>query len=514
MQGDTQGSSAMVASVARMHGRLGDPTWAAPALVTEFDVNARLTFTDIKAHEYMDLPDVMRKKVALLASMIRRSSCLICYTGAGISTAAGIDDYATKAKDASVTATADRPRVKDWKTARPTLAHRVLASLYHSGFLKHWIQQNHDSLPQKAGFPQCCLNEIHGSLHDPSNPVVPFEGEVRPDLETWLKWWRDAADLCLALGTSMSGFDADTAASGVAKAFEEGRNSLGLVIVNLQQTQYDELSSLRIYGRLDDVFGMLAREMELPVLQMDSSYSPDIPSTSCVGEDRFLVPFDREGNPLCCPVDQAWHPVPCNSTPVTTPASATTSTTACSLTTTPSPTSSRIRQVVPLPYTVPTESFTVWNLSIGTQVQLTGGPFEGDVGVITKKSPEGHYCVHITDSLNKVLNIKRRPFSLWLGNWWIEMATKGYGICPGGKLPLIAPKAPPPPSEATCTSPAAPPASATPVDLSRYTTMLKIGLEEAVVHQKMQLDGVPEYLIGNFFHPPPTPPPPPPPQKH
>jgi hypothetical protein len=28
-------------------------TWAPPAMVTEFDVNARLTFTAIKAHEYV-----------------------------------------------------------------------------------------------------------------------------------------------------------------------------------------------------------------------------------------------------------------------------------------------------------------------------------------------------------------------------------------------------------------------------------------------------------------------------
>ena len=29
--------------------------------------------------------------------------------------------------------------------------------------LSFWVQQNHDGLPQKAGFPQWLLNEIHGS---------------------------------------------------------------------------------------------------------------------------------------------------------------------------------------------------------------------------------------------------------------------------------------------------------------------------------------------------------------
>jgi len=48
-----------------------------------------------------------------------------------------------------------------------------MVALHRAGHLKHWVQQNHDSLPQKAGYPQHALNEIHGSLHDPSNPVRP-----------------------------------------------------------------------------------------------------------------------------------------------------------------------------------------------------------------------------------------------------------------------------------------------------------------------------------------------------
>ena len=36
--------------------------------------------------------------------MIRNSNEMVTYTGAGISVAAGIDDYATKVKDVSITA--------------------------------------------------------------------------------------------------------------------------------------------------------------------------------------------------------------------------------------------------------------------------------------------------------------------------------------------------------------------------------------------------------------------------
>ena len=144
-----------------MHGKLGEASWPAPQRVTQFDCAARdYCSARIMAHEYLDDAETLRLKVALLAQLVRRSRHMIAFTGAGISTSAGIDDYASKAKEASVTA-AGKPVVKDWKEARPTRAHRILAALHEAGHLKHWVQQNHDSLPQKAGYPQHALNEIH-----------------------------------------------------------------------------------------------------------------------------------------------------------------------------------------------------------------------------------------------------------------------------------------------------------------------------------------------------------------
>merc|ERR1711924_333656 len=31
----------------------------------------------------------------------------------------------------------------------------------------------------------------------------------------------------------------------------------------------------------------------------------------------------------------------------------------------------------------------------------------------------------------------KRDFSLWLGSWWLEGATKGFGIMPGGRIPFV-----------------------------------------------------------------------------
>ena len=66
-----------------------------------------------------------------------------------------------------------------------------------------WVQQNHDGLPQKAGVAQEIMNELHGSWFDPANPVVHFGGELRPDLFEALLRADGAADLVLALGTSL-----------------------------------------------------------------------------------------------------------------------------------------------------------------------------------------------------------------------------------------------------------------------------------------------------------------------
>lgn len=373
----------------KMHGHLGDKEWAAPECVTQFDVNARLTFTSIKAHEYCDREDILRAKVALLAKMVRQSKNCLAFTGAGISTAAGIDDYATKAKKASVTATKERPQVRDWKDARPTAAHHVLTAMHEAGFLKHWVQQNHDSLPQKAGFPQHALNEIHGSLHDPANPIVPYEGTLRDDLFDWMDEWDRKNDLCLSLGTSLSGFNVDSLPENAGQRCLSGKRRgahQGLVIVNLQQTPYDELCSLRIFAKIDRVMELLAEELGIAgkVKPVDAPlHQPALAEGSLVEEDVFRVPFDADGNPA------------------------------------------------------QDGSKTIWDLRVGSRVRLTGGPYEGDVGTIIEKNEAGHYRIRVVGSVHPIFKARRRPFSLWLGNWWLEEATKGYGIVPGGPIPVV-----------------------------------------------------------------------------
>lgn len=74
-------------------------------------------------------------------------------------------------------------------------------------------------------------------------------------------------DLCLALGTSLCGMRSDDIA---AKATQQGK----LVIINLQQTPYDEKCYLRLYGNLQTIMELLTRQLGLKLLRKEVLHKP------------------------------------------------------------------------------------------------------------------------------------------------------------------------------------------------------------------------------------------------
>lgn len=152
------------------HGFLGKKEWEMPKLVTKTtEVNREDQGNMMNASEWLDSDAVIEAKTKAIADLIARSKCCVAYTGAGLSRASGIPDYASK-----VQGVVRPPTLRSALDAQPTFAHHVLAALQRRGLLKYLVQQNHDGLPQKAGIPQMAINEIHGAWHDPSNPVVKF----------------------------------------------------------------------------------------------------------------------------------------------------------------------------------------------------------------------------------------------------------------------------------------------------------------------------------------------------
>merc|ERR1719375_1389376 len=189
-------------------------------------------------------------KVKDLAQLIRISRKTVAYTGAGIS--------ASVIGQAALSGANKVGWKGDTRKAEPTFTHYALGFLGRQGLLHGWVQQNHDGLPQKAGFPQERINEIHGSWYDPCNPVVKYSGTLHERAYPWMEEDANSADLVLVLGTSLGGLNADQVATGAAeRSITSREGALGTVCINLQQTDQDGIMTLRFFGRSDDVTRLL-----------------------------------------------------------------------------------------------------------------------------------------------------------------------------------------------------------------------------------------------------------------
>lgn len=248
------------------HGRCGQGEWELPKCVAATSEEARPGYETLDGSEYADRPATLQAKVQRLAQLLRNSSAVVVYSGAGISTAAGIGDYASKAPGSRAPHLRAKRSSVNRLEMRPTYGHHVLAALSHHKLVHHWLQQNHDRLAQKAGFPQERINEIHGAWGDDKNPVKMMDDSLREDLLEWMHQWTKGADMCLALGTTLCGMNADQVAQACADRHLTGAaGQQGLVIINLQRTPMDGQSALRIWGLLDDVLKLLAAALKVKV---------------------------------------------------------------------------------------------------------------------------------------------------------------------------------------------------------------------------------------------------------
>jgi len=374
-----------VSAPEEVHGwRFADRTWAPAVRVVDCDDEARPGYATRKAHEYLETDETLRAKVAALADMIRMASNAVAYTGAGMSTASGIGDYASKSKK-SLGAGASRPKLRTPLAAQPTLAHHVLVQMFKAGQLAYVINQNHDGLCAKAGLPESAVNEIHGSWWDPSNPVVPMSGQLRTDLFEDMMEWELKADMVMAIGTSLCGMNADRVFTTCAQRAQTGDESaLGGVIVSLQRTQYDDIAALRIYAKIDDVAALLAEELGLTDAvkraRRSGPYSlhralkaiagKGALRTAEVSEDIFEVPYDARTGKLAAEGAEPMR----------------------------------------------------WNLTEGAKVKLTAGPYAGDEGEVMSRMSDGHWRIQFKHCVNPKRSKTKVPFVRVLGAWWVESA--------------------------------------------------------------------------------------------
>lgn len=105
-------------------------------------------------------------QVKVLADKVRAAADFIVYTGAGISTASGISDYASKGKQSGARAAAAKSAHKGGQglDAHPTLSHFVLTAL-------HRYDQDPPHPDQLGHRIRCAFLDI--SLPTPTIPPLP-----------------------------------------------------------------------------------------------------------------------------------------------------------------------------------------------------------------------------------------------------------------------------------------------------------------------------------------------------
>lgn len=140
--------------------------------------------TDEEKKEYFDTPEELDLKVTQLAQWIRESNHFITFTGAGLSTSAGIPDFRSGvntvlktgpgAWEKAATSTSIKSQVKvSMSQALPTPPHMALCQLEKEGHLKFLISQNVDGPIERVAFLSIRW------LSSMETPISKFAG-IRP----------------------------------------------------------------------------------------------------------------------------------------------------------------------------------------------------------------------------------------------------------------------------------------------------------------------------------------------
>ena len=112
-----------------------------------------------------DPQEKTKEDIIKTAKIIQNAKHCVFFTGAGISTSAGIPDFrgpngvwTQKAKGISI------PRRME-KISLPTYTHMAILKLMQLGYIKFLVSQNVDGLHLTSGIPEDKIAELHGNTH-------------------------------------------------------------------------------------------------------------------------------------------------------------------------------------------------------------------------------------------------------------------------------------------------------------------------------------------------------------
>jgi len=235
--------------------------------------------------------------------LLKNAKHVVVYTGAGVSTSAGIPDYRgpegiwTKLdKGEKIGAS---PFLDE---AHPSFGHFALLALLKAKYIHHIVSTNVDGLHLRSGVPLENISEIHGNIYKEVCEVCskayyrPFDilgrvkkrytgrlcemtgcnGKLKDSIINFGEYLSEIelgratkesknADLTIVLGTSLR----VTSTSHLpGYSYKRGHP---LIIVNLQKTPMDKDASLRIYGNVDYLLRLVTELLELEIPSYDKS---------------------------------------------------------------------------------------------------------------------------------------------------------------------------------------------------------------------------------------------------
>ena len=248
-----------------------------------------------------------QERISRAAELIRERSPVAVFTGAGVSTAAGISDYRSKGglwdrfqpvyfdeflEDEEKRIEYWRRKEEMWpqvRDAKPSEGHRFVKALHDTGKLSAVITQNVDGLHEASGVPGEKILNLHGNTREiaclscgvvtPAEEVFPAldlsagaprcarcGGLLKPNTISFgqsldpevLRTAEEESRRCavmLAFGSTLqvypaAGFPSMTAASGGS-----------LIIVTLSETPLDDEAELVIREDIDTVAAELTRRI-------------------------------------------------------------------------------------------------------------------------------------------------------------------------------------------------------------------------------------------------------------
>lgn len=282
--------------------------------------------------------ELLEKKAFELAQWIKNSKHCIFFTGAGVSTSAGIPDF--RGPEGVWTLQA-QGRSRTGKTtsslqAVPTPSHMSIVKLQEAGICKYLVSQNTDGLHRKSGIEADMMSELHGNTNleicskcgkeyfrdfrTRTNPhvhehetgrkcsvsgcggnlkdtIINF-GENLPEKALTLGFdHAEMADLCIVLGSSLTVTPAADIPKRVAK---HGKK---LVICNLQRTPLDSVCAMRVHAKTDRLMKLVFKNLglEIPpfILKRRFKFNSGIVHSTERGElmKISMTGVDREGVP-------------------------------------------------------------------------------------------------------------------------------------------------------------------------------------------------------------------------